>query len=237
MATKIFLIPGFCLLLFSFRHPVAGDCEKEMNKLSSYYQQHTGAKKMYLQYAAYSVENGKENTKLVSELWVSEKKYKYENKFVTVLQDENAQVSILNDQHLILIKEVAKNKKEKVTLPEANPAAQLDSLKKTASAISCDVQNETHLLMVDLPAQINKKNNLLKRLVLSYGPSGQVKKAQYDYYKSKGSRTDFYEYLKTADTFDESVLGASALSAVLKDGKLIAKYKNFKVKDLRNHIN
>lgn len=212
-----------------------GDCLKDIEKLSMSFNDNYLNRKLYINYNTQTIENGKAGGKLENNLWVNQKKYKYENPYLIVFQDEAIQVSIFKDRKLIIIKNVEKDEKPGVKLPEISLGVQLDSLKRIASTINCSMINKDKKITVEFPQKIEGKKNLLKKIDLVYEQqTGRIKRGEYEYYLISGTRVDVYEYNKLSLTFDDSELKLPAMAHIMNGDKLNTTYKNFVIKDLRN---
>lgn len=234
-STKRLLITALAFFLcFVSSKAWSQDCMNSLEKISQYSEANYLKENIYLKFTTQIIENGKGGEKLESEIWLHQEKYMYSNAFITVIQDDRTQVTILKDQRTIILKAVppeALNKKKQVV-----PAAmQIDSLKNIITNIQCIRQTSTERVLLDFPQNVGGKKNLIKRIMLDYIPhTGELKRGDYEYYTASGSKKEIYEYLDFTTSYSmPAEFNASALSAVLSGNKLLNKYSGYTLRDLR----
>lgn len=219
------------LLLSSF---TGEDCDKELKKISAYYTEHFSGKKLYLKFSTQTTENAFVGEKLINEMWVDGQNYKYTNPYLIVVQDAKTQVMILKDRKLIVLRNA--DKKDNALNKQLDVMAQIDSLKKSTSKITCRAEKKLNVLELEFEKKFNNKPNPFRRITIQYAAEGEIKKGEYEYY-AKVSKTDTFEYLEHKNDFPAGILKASALAYIYDGENLLAEYKNYSVRNLRSKNN
>lgn len=213
----------------------SGACYKEFNKLLNYYEQQKLNQNEYYKFYSYNEVNGIVGEKILTESWYDGERYKYQNPFMTLYQDKNNKVLILNDREMILISNSVEIKHSKKV--EFDFRAQIDSVIKLADKVTCEELNKTiKIITVYLPQKVNNSINKYKTIKHYFEKkTGKLTKSVYEYYTgTKDTKKDIIEYLEIQTSFDESELLLKAKDYVLsKKGQLKKEYSGYELVDQR----
>lgn len=238
----LFFIISATVLLFSFITAGTssnGNCEKNISKLMDFYMENFMSEKVYLKFSSYEVSNNTQGSMLMSEIWKEGSRYKYDNPFMSVFQDDKNQVTVLKDRKLIVIRSVKSGTESNFDVwKNVSLSSQIDTLKKYTSGIECTENEGKGQVIFKFAQKGNEKNYMYKRVVLEYAlKTGAPSKGEYEYLVPTGTeeKKQVFEYHAFSKKFDSAILKEEAVLQVMAGTVLKEKYRAYTLKDLRNH--
>lgn len=243
MAKRIFTL--FCIisgtvLFFGFLTvgtSANGNCEKNISKLMDFYMENFMSEKVYLKFSSYEVSNNLQSSVLMSEIWKEGSRYRYDNPFMSVFQDDKNQVTVLKDRKLIVIRSVKSGTGSNFDVwKNISLSSQMDTLKKYTSGIECKENEGRGQVIFRFARKGNEKNYMYKRVVLEYVlKTGVPSKGEYEYLVPTGEKKQVFEYHAFSKKFNSAILKEEAVSQVMAGTMLKDKYSAYTIKDMRNH--
>lgn len=207
-------------------------CKEKITKITDRYNKMFGVEKFSFVMKTTITENGTPGEELVTNFWKNKNKFKIENPYMCMYQDEKYTIVILHDSKAIMLRNVDQGGRADPVLESLTTGQQIDSLLRYSKTISC---KEKNYISVTFPEKINGQPNSLKIVKIKYDPGKKdIQNIEYEFYSKQGEKKQFVKYSGYTTSFSSDILMGTALNKIYSGNKIKEKYKTYKVTDLRS---